>query len=57
MLGRRRRLLHEHAGLVSEPAGVAGIAAILEQARSFEGLNVATILGGSNITPEQMRAW
>ncbi|WP_275936677.1 hypothetical protein [Labilithrix luteola] len=42
---------------MSEPAGVAGIAAILEQARSFEGLNVATILGGSNITPEQMRAW
>lgn len=51
------RLVHEHAGLVTEPAGVAGVAAILEQPDAFRGMTVATVLCGGNVTREQMRAW
>src|SRR5262249_28486031 len=48
-------LLHVHTGLASEPAGVAGIAAILSEPGRFSGLRVATVLSGSNVPPE--RAW
>ena len=51
------RLIHEHAGLVTEPAGVAGVAAILEQPDAFAGKSVATVLCGGNVTPEQIRTW
>jgi threonine dehydratase/peptide deformylase len=51
------RLVHAHAGLVTEPSGVAGLAAILGNPRAFEGTTVATVLTGSNVTHEQMQAW
>lgn len=51
------RLVHERAGLVAEPSAVAGIAAILEDPAAFAGLRVATVLTGSNLTAEQLRAW
>jgi len=51
------RLLHNHLGLVVEPSGAAGVAAILEDRARFEGRLVATILCGGNLTPTQMGEW
>jgi threonine dehydratase len=51
------RLLYEQAGLVSEPAGAAGIAAVMAAPGCFEGLRVATILTGSNAAPDRFRSW
>ncbi|HEX2688629.1 MAG TPA: pyridoxal-phosphate dependent enzyme, partial [Kofleriaceae bacterium] len=51
------RLVHDHAGLVTEPSGVAGLAAILGNPRAFEGATIATVLTGSNVTYEQLQAW
>lgn len=50
------RLIHEHAGIVSEPSGATGIAAILEHPK-FAGMRVATIICGGNLTPEQIKSW
>ena len=53
------RLLHEHAGVVVEPAGAAGLAALLSATdrAAISGTSVATVLCGGNVTPEQMRTW
>ncbi|NJL05230.1 MAG: pyridoxal-phosphate dependent enzyme [Chloroflexaceae bacterium] len=51
------RLLHEHAGLVVEPSGAVGIAALLEHPARFAGQTVATIICGGNMNPAQMREW
>lgn len=51
------RLLHEHAGLVVEPAAALGVAAILETDGRFDGKTVATILCGSNVTPTDFDRW
>ncbi len=51
------RRVHLHAGLVAEPSAVAGLAAILEDRAAYAGLRVATVLTGSNLTAEQLRAW
>lgn len=48
---------HRHAGIVLEPAGAAGIAAVLADAQRFAGRRVATILTGGNLTPQKMRQW
>ena len=45
------------AGLVVEPAAVAGVAAIKKRARDLAGVRVATILTGGNLTPDQVREW
>jgi threonine dehydratase len=50
------RLLHTHAGLVVEPAGAVGIAALLCHPALRQG-RAATVLCGSNLTPEQMARW
>jgi threonine dehydratase len=51
------RLLHRHAGLVVEPSGAAGVAALLEH-RDRLGDGVAgTILCGGNVTEAQMARW
>lgn len=50
------RLAFEHAGLVTEPAGMAGVAVLLEHA-SLRGTDTATIVCGSNITHEQAQKW
>jgi threonine dehydratase len=50
------RLVHEHLGLVVEPAGAAGVAALIARDRLRTG-RVATILCGGNLTPGQMRDW
>ena len=51
------RHAHESLGLVLEPAGAAGLAALLAAGERFHGLTVATILTGGNITVQQMREW
>jgi threonine dehydratase len=51
------RLLLAHAGLMAEPAGVAGIAALLADRERYAGRRVATPICGSNLTPEQIAAW
>lgn len=51
------RLAHQELGLVLEPAGAAGIAALLTQGAAFRGQSVATVLTGGNLTVEQMRQW
>jgi threonine dehydratase len=50
------RLGFEHAGLVTEPAGMAGTGALLEHT-SLRGTDTATIVCGSNITREQAQKW
>jgi threonine dehydratase len=51
------KLLHQHLGIVVEPSGAVGVAAILEQPEKFKNKNVATIICGGNLTLEQMRLW
>ncbi len=51
------RLLHQHLGLVVEPSGAVGIAALLEHPEQFVGSRVATIICGGNLTIDQMRMW
>ena len=51
------RMAHEIFGLVVEPAGAAGLAAILHHPARFAGLDVATIFCGGNLTPGQIRDW
>jgi threonine dehydratase len=51
------RLCHQHYGLVVEPAGAAGIAAVLEYSARLKSQTVATVLCGGNLTPEQMQEY
>jgi threonine dehydratase len=51
------RLLHQHAGVVAEPSGAVGVAALLEQPGMFRGQTVGTIVCGGNLTTAQMRQW
>ena len=44
------RLAHQHLGLVIEPAGAVGLAAIAADPHRFRGKRIATILTGSNIS-------
>jgi threonine dehydratase len=54
---RAMRLLHETLGLVVEPAGALGVAALLAHAPGFAGQRAATILCGGNLTPDGIRTW
>lgn len=51
------RLLHREAGIVAEPSGAAGVAAILSRPGHFKGRRIATIICGGNLTAEQMRQY
>jgi threonine dehydratase len=51
------RLLISRAGLVVEPSGAAGIAAIAQRAGELAGKRVATPLTGGNLTEQQLREW
>lgn len=51
-----RRLFFE-IGLVVEPGGAAGLAAILDNPAKFRGMTIATVLTGGNITKDQMQTW
>jgi threonine dehydratase len=54
---RSMHLLLRHTGLLIEPSGAAGVAAIVTHREMFARRRVATILCGGNVTPEQMRAY
>ena len=54
---RAMRLLHRHAGIVAEPSGAAGLAALVQEPARFAGQTVGTIICGGNLTPAQMRTW
>ncbi|WP_181703841.1 threonine ammonia-lyase [Chthonobacter albigriseus] len=51
------RFAHETWQRLIEPAGAAGLAAVIAQAPALQGRRVATILCGANLTPQQIAAW
>ena len=51
------QLIHRHAGLVVEPSGAIGVAAAKKYGEKYDGKRIATVICGSNLTAEQMRAW
>jgi threonine dehydratase len=51
------RLAHEHLGLVVEPAGAAGLAALAARPERWRGALVAIPLCGGNVTPSDARGW
>ncbi|TCQ12286.1 pyridoxal-phosphate dependent enzyme [Rhizobium sp. PP-F2F-G36] len=51
------RFAHRTWGRIIEPAGAAGLAAILAQASRLEGSRVATMLCGGNLTEQQIALW
>ena len=51
------RHLHTDAGLVIEPAGTAGIAAIAKSRGHHKFARVGAILTGGNLTQKQMEEW
>jgi threonine dehydratase len=51
------RLAHQHLGLILEPSGAAGLAALIENMAVFAGQSVAIILSRGNLTPDQIRSW
>lgn len=51
------RMLQLDAGLVVEPAGAAGLAAIMKRRTELAGKRVAVPLTGGNVTEEQVRRW
>ncbi len=56
MLDAMRRL-HVETGLVVEPSGAAGVAAVAQRAAQMRGQRVAAILTGGNLTEQQIRDW
>jgi len=56
MAASMRTVLHD-AGLVVEPAGAAGLAAIAQRKHDLAGKRVAAILTGGNLTQDQLKAW
>ncbi len=51
------QLIHEHVGIVAEPSGAVGLAALLENPSLFKSQTVATIICGGNLTAEQRQTW
>jgi threonine dehydratase len=51
------RLAHKELGLVLEPAGAAGLAAVLDHREQFRGRLVATVLTGGNVNPSNLQEW
>jgi threonine dehydratase len=57
MLVTAMRHAHRELGLVLEPSGAAGLAALLTYPARFKGQLVGTVLTGGNVTVEQMGRW
>lgn len=49
------RLVRQHLGLVTEPAGVSGVAAVLADPSRYAGLAVGSVLCGANTDPSRER--
>lgn len=54
---RAMRALLRHTGILVEPSGAVGVAAIMAHSRRFAGKTLATPLCGGNVTPDQMKQW
>ncbi|GAA1139073.1 pyridoxal-phosphate dependent enzyme [Kribbella jejuensis] len=51
------RLLHDQAGLITEPSAALGIAAVLESPTRFTNRPITTIICGSNVDQSKYRNW
>lgn len=51
------QLIYQHVGIVTEPSGAVGVAAILENQNTFKGKNVVHIICGGNLTQEQIKKY
>ena len=51
------RLAHSELGVVLEPSGAAGLAALLAHGDRFRGETVGTILTGGNLSEDEIRRW
>ena len=51
------RLLHRELGLVVEPSGAAGLAAVIGLGSAVRGRLVAVVLSGGNLAAELSRSW
>lgn len=51
------RFAHQTWNRLVEPAGAAGLAAILAGASALKGRRIATMLCGANLTDQQIRTW
>ncbi|MBB5983341.1 pyridoxal-phosphate dependent enzyme [Kribbella solani] len=51
------RVLHDHAGLITEPSAALGVAAILENPTRFTNRHLTTIICGSNTDPTTYTTW
>jgi threonine dehydratase len=51
------KLVFFNAGLVAEPAGAAGVAALLAHSSLFRDQRAATIICGGNVTEAQIKKW
>lgn len=56
-IGTAMHLVFRHYGLVTEPAGAAGVAAILADADRFSSQDVGTVLCGAKVRPDLFRQW
>ena len=56
ILAAMRMLLFD-TGLLIEPAGAAGLAALVKRRQELRGMRVAIPLCGGNVTHEQFRGW
>ena len=56
MIAAMRRA-HQELGVVLEPSGAAGLAALLSQPQRFQEQLVGVVLSGGNVSAEQMRKW
>jgi threonine dehydratase len=51
------RVAHQELGIVLEPSGAAGLAALMSYGERFQSQLVGVILTGGNLTLEQIRQW
>jgi threonine dehydratase len=51
------RLAHKELGVVLEPAGAAGLAALMDHREQFHGRLVATVLTGGNVSANNLTEW
>lgn len=54
---RAMQLLFSHHGIIAEPAGVAGLAAVIEHRHRFENTTVAIPICGGNLSGDRIRRW
>jgi threonine dehydratase len=54
---RAMKLLHEYLGLVIEPSGAAGVAALLAFPERFRRGLTAAVVSGGNLSPEEVQRW